>query len=78
MPRSLAELLSFFRFFVRGLLFAPLTVFLKLDFALYFADVFTGPVVEALAFGALKPDQIWLWHVSSLRSVKCFATRDLA
>lgn len=62
MPRSLVGLLSFFRFFVGGLLFAPFAVFLKLDFALYFADIFAGPVVEALAFSALKPDEIWLWH----------------
>jgi len=45
------------------MLLAPLTKLLDLNFAFNFAFVLARPVIGALAFGALKLDQIWLRHI---------------
>jgi hypothetical protein len=47
---------------VGGAFFAPLAVFLERNFALHFAQVFAGPVIEPLAYGALETDKVWLGH----------------
>ena len=47
---------------MRGVRFAPFTEFAVGKFALNFLDIFAAPVVEALAFGALKSDEVYLWH----------------
>ena len=41
-----------FGFFVRQLLFTPLTIFLQLDFSSDEFLIFAGPIVDTLAFGA--------------------------
>ncbi|TSC69270.1 MAG: hypothetical protein G01um101466_112 [Parcubacteria group bacterium Gr01-1014_66] len=42
--------------------FAPTAVFLILEFALYFTDVFAAPVIIPLTDCALKADENWLRH----------------
>jgi len=58
-------MLGLFRFFVGSVGFAPLAEFAVGKFALNFLDVFAAPVVEPLAFGTLKSDEIDLWHSST-------------
>ena len=43
-------------------LFTPLAEFFQLNFALNFALVLTGPVIDTFANGALKFDEIVLRH----------------
>ena len=45
--------LGFLGFFVRDAFLAPLTEFFVLQFSLYLAHVFAGPVIKTFAFGAL-------------------------
>ena len=53
-----------------GVRFAPLAEFFQLNFPFHFALVLAGPVIDALALGALKFDQIILTHsyLSSFRA----------
>ena len=44
-------------------LLAPVAVLVKRKLALYFAYVFTRPVVIAHACGALKSNEVWLRHI---------------
>ena len=55
--------LLFLPFLVRRLLFAPLAPFLELDFALHEFAVLAAPVVDTLALGAGKLDELFLWHI---------------
>ena len=49
-----------------GVGFAPLTKFAVRQLALHLLDIFAAPVVEALALGALKSDEIYLRHRKKL------------
>lgn len=51
------------RLFMHGVLFAPLAVFLELNFSFYFPLIFPRPVIETFAYGALQFYEIWLWHI---------------
>ena len=63
--------LGFFRFLMGSMGFAPLAEFAVRKFSLNFLDIFAAPIVEPLAFGALKPDKIGLWQ-----SVESFLTMN--
>ena len=56
--------LGFLGFFVVGMLPAPLAEFFQLNFTLHQAEVFTNPVIVALAGGALQADKVGLRHRS--------------
>jgi len=43
----------FFCFFVEGVLFAPAAVFFEFDFAFNFSFIFSRPVIDPFAIGAL-------------------------
>lgn len=45
-----------------GVRFAPFAELVVGKFALDFLDVFAAPVIEPLAFGALKSDEVYLRH----------------
>ena len=47
---------------------APFTEFGELDFPLYFADIFAGPIIVSLAYSALQSNKIWLGHISKTRN----------
>ncbi len=49
---------------------APLAILLERDFTLHFADVFSRPVVVALADSALETDEVWLGHKEKKRVLK--------
>lgn len=54
-------------FLVYGGFFAPLAVFFKLKFALYFFSVFAREIVITLAFGAVEFSQKVLGHKSQYK-----------
>ena len=54
---------------MRSVFFAPFAVFFERQFPFHFADVFMRPVIVPFAYGALKPNEIWLRHVFWLRSI---------
>ena len=59
-------LLCLLQLLMRIAFLAPPTVFLQQNFALHGADVFVRPVVDALAFTALEPNDVWLRHNDEL------------
>ena len=52
----------FFCFLVRSVFTTPLAIFFKFQFPLHFLFVFAGPIVNALAYGALHFDKVILTH----------------
>ena len=52
---------------MRRMLLTPFAKFLELNFALDFALVLTGPVINALANGALKFNEFVLRHINKCK-----------